>query len=104
MKEYDALATQVTGTIMPIEKSKPAVEMVDVTDEMKEYDAYVTMRHARKESRVRSLTQLGFDFGRKTPTATPTDPWQRRLSELRGYKKREGHTDVPRNFDINLEL
>lgn len=56
------------------------------------------------DCRVRSLAQLGFDFGRKTPTATPTDPWQRRLSELRGYKKREGHTDVPRNFDINLEL
>jgi large subunit ribosomal protein L13e len=47
-----ALATQVTGTIMPLEKSKPAVEMVDVTDEMKGYDAYVTMKHARKETKV----------------------------------------------------
>jgi len=48
-----ALATtQVTGTIMPIDKSKPAVEIVDVTDDMKSFDAYVTMRHARKETKV----------------------------------------------------
>lgn len=48
-----ALATeQITGHVMPIEKPKTEVEIVKVTDDMKNFDAYVTMKHARKETKV----------------------------------------------------
>jgi large subunit ribosomal protein L13e len=43
---------QLKGTIQPIDYSKPALEMQAVTDEMKAFKAYTTMRVARKETKV----------------------------------------------------
>lgn len=43
---------QFKGTIQPIDHSKPAIEMQDVTDELKNFKAYTTMRVARQETRV----------------------------------------------------
>ena len=52
-KGDDASAlTQLKGTIQPIERTKAEIEMADVTDEMKEFKAYTTMRVARKETKV----------------------------------------------------
>jgi hypothetical protein len=45
-------ATQLAGEILPIEKASNAVEFVDVTDEMKSKDAYITMRTARNSKRT----------------------------------------------------
>jgi len=43
---------QLTGTVMPIVKATAELEMQAVTDEMKEFKAFTTMRNARKESKV----------------------------------------------------
>jgi large subunit ribosomal protein L13e len=43
---------QFKGTIQPIDYSKPALEMQEVTDELKNFKAYTTMRVARQETRV----------------------------------------------------
>lgn len=43
---------QLKGTIQPIDHSKPALEMQEITDEMKSYKAFTTMRVARKETKV----------------------------------------------------
>lgn len=52
-KGDDASAlTQLTGTIQPIDYSKPEIEMQEVTDELKAYKAFTTMRVARKETKV----------------------------------------------------
>jgi large subunit ribosomal protein L13e len=40
------------GTIQPPQKPVPALEMMDVTDELKANEAYTTMRVARKETKV----------------------------------------------------
>lgn len=45
-------ATQLTGTVMPLSKPAKEIEMADVTDEMKSFKAYTTMRVARKETKV----------------------------------------------------
>lgn len=44
--------TQFKGTLQPIDKSKPPLEMEEVTDEMKGFKAFTTMRVARQETRV----------------------------------------------------
>lgn len=44
--------TQLTGAIQPIDYSKPALEMAEVTDELKEFKAFTTMRLARQETKV----------------------------------------------------
>ena len=44
--------TQLKGTVQPIDYSKPALEMQEVTDELKSFKAYTTMRVARQETRV----------------------------------------------------
>ena len=44
--------TQLKGAVQPIDYSKPALEMAEVTDEMKSFKAFTTMRVARKETRV----------------------------------------------------
>ncbi len=52
-KGEDATAVaQFKGTIQPIDYSKPALEMQAVTDELKNFKAYTTMRVARQETRV----------------------------------------------------
>ena len=52
-KGDDASAlTQLKGTIQPIDYSKPEIEMQEVTDELKNYKAFTTMRVARQETRV----------------------------------------------------
>jgi len=52
-KGDDASAlTQLKGTLQPIDYSKPPLEMQAVTDEMKNFKAYTTMRVARQETRV----------------------------------------------------
>ena len=43
---------QLKGTIQPIDRSKPALEMQEVTEEMKSLKAYTSMRVARQETRV----------------------------------------------------
>jgi large subunit ribosomal protein L13e len=43
---------QFKGTIQPIDYSKPALEMQELTDELKNFKAYTTMRVARQETRV----------------------------------------------------
>ncbi|KAL3738572.1 hypothetical protein ACJRO7_020013 [Eucalyptus globulus] len=42
-----ANATQVQGTYLPIVREKPAVELVEVTDEMKSFNAYAKLRVER---------------------------------------------------------
>mmetsp|Transcript_97331 Transcript_97331/g.280847 ORF Transcript_97331/g.280847 Transcript_97331/m.280847 type:complete len:199 (-) Transcript_97331:36-632(-) len=44
--------SQLKGTVQPIDHSKPALEMQAVTDEMKNFKAFTTMRVARQETRV----------------------------------------------------
>lgn len=45
-------ATQLKGTIQPIDHSKPPLEMQAVTDEMKNFKAFTAIRVARQETRV----------------------------------------------------
>lgn len=57
-KGDDASAlTQLKGTIQPIDRTKGEIEMADVTDEMKEFKAFTTMRVARKETKVAGFRQ-----------------------------------------------
>ena len=52
-KGDDASAVaQFKGTIQPIDHSKPAIELQEVTDELKNFKAYTAMRVARQETRV----------------------------------------------------
>eukprot|EP00536_Pseudo-nitzschia_multiseries_P013782 jgi/Psemu1/310273/fgenesh1_kg.614_\ len=44
--------SQFKGTIQPIDNSKGEIEMADVTDELKSFKAYTTMRVAKKETKV----------------------------------------------------
>eukprot|EP00980_Cylindrotheca_fusiformis_P004171 scaffold909_cov135-Cylindrotheca_fusiformis.AAC.28 len=44
--------SQLKGTIQPIDHSKPELEMADVTDDMKSFAAFTTMREARQETKV----------------------------------------------------
>ncbi|KAK3429737.1 hypothetical protein EUGRSUZ_E01228 [Eucalyptus grandis] len=46
-----ANATQVQGTYLPIVREKPAVELVEVTDEMKSFNAYAKLRVERLNKR-----------------------------------------------------
>mmetsp|Transcript_9269 Transcript_9269/g.25072 ORF Transcript_9269/g.25072 Transcript_9269/m.25072 type:complete len:198 (-) Transcript_9269:1202-1795(-) len=43
---------QLQGTIQPIDYTKSAPELVDVTDEMKNSKAFTTMRVARQETKI----------------------------------------------------
>mmetsp|Transcript_24932 Transcript_24932/g.35178 ORF Transcript_24932/g.35178 Transcript_24932/m.35178 type:complete len:199 (-) Transcript_24932:48-644(-) len=43
---------QITGTVMPIVKPASEIVMEDVTDEMKEFKAFTTIRTARQESKI----------------------------------------------------
>ena len=54
-KNKDLLSTLVQhkgAAIQPIVKPAPTVELVDVTDEMKNFKAYTTMRVVRKETSI----------------------------------------------------
>jgi large subunit ribosomal protein L13e len=52
-KGDDASAlTQLKGTIQPIDYTKPELELADITDEMKSFTAFTTMRLARQETKV----------------------------------------------------
>lgn len=53
--------TQLTGVIQPIEKVAAEIEMADVTDEMKEFKAFTTIRVARKETKVAGFRQSVLD-------------------------------------------
>jgi len=50
--ELTKAATQLVGTVLPIAKAASAIEMADVTDDMKAYKAFTTMRLAKKETKV----------------------------------------------------
>jgi len=50
--ELTKSATQLSGVIMPITKPKAEIEMQEVTDEMKSFNAFTTMRVAKKETKV----------------------------------------------------
>lgn len=53
LKQGDAVpAAQTSGTIQPIVKPAAAIEMSEVTPELKEFKAYTTMRLAKQETRV----------------------------------------------------
>ena len=56
--------------------------------------------------RINMLNKIGFNFyhGRKSDKAKVTDPWQRRLTELKTYKEKTGNTNVPKKFALNLGL
>lgn len=60
------------------------------------------------DDRVQLLQKIGFNFyhGRKTKGSrgTVSDPWQRRLAELKAYREKAGDTDVPKKFALNLGL
>ena len=45
-------AEQFSGTIQPIDRSAGEIEMQDLTDEIKGFKAFTTMRVARKETKV----------------------------------------------------
>lgn len=45
-------ASQVKGTIQPIVKPPHTIEMAEVTDELKHFKAFTTMRLAKQETRV----------------------------------------------------
>mmetsp|Transcript_6546 Transcript_6546/g.9711 ORF Transcript_6546/g.9711 Transcript_6546/m.9711 type:complete len:210 (-) Transcript_6546:184-813(-) len=45
-------ATQLSGTVLPLAKPAAEIVMEEVTDEMKEFKAFTTMRVARQETRV----------------------------------------------------
>ena len=45
-------ATQLSGTVMPIVKAPKEIEMMEVSDDLKNFNAFTTMRVARKETRV----------------------------------------------------
>lgn len=45
-------ATQLSGAVLPLARPSGEIVMEAVTDEMKEFKAFTTMRVARKESRV----------------------------------------------------
>jgi large subunit ribosomal protein L13e len=52
-KGDDASAlTQLKGTIQPIDYTKGELETQEITDEMKSFNAFTTLRVARQESRV----------------------------------------------------
>lgn len=50
--EETTAASQYSGTILPLVKAAPTIEMAEVTAEMKATSAFTTMRVARKESKV----------------------------------------------------
>ena len=58
------------------------------------------------QKRVASLENIGFNFfyGKQDTKSMTLDPWERKLSELKAYKSKTGHTNVPRNFSLNLAL
>jgi large subunit ribosomal protein L13e len=46
------IGEQLKGTIQPIDRSKPALEMLEVTDALKSSKAFTSMRLARQETKV----------------------------------------------------
>jgi len=58
------------------------------------------------QKRIVLLQDIGFNFfyGRKDSKCLTLDPWERKISELKAYKSKTGHTNVPRNFSLNLAL
>lgn len=52
-KGEDASAvSQLKGTIQPMDYSKPPLEMQEVTDELKNFKAFTTLRVARQETKI----------------------------------------------------
>jgi len=51
-QEELATATQVQGAYMPISQEKPSVEIIKVTDEMKNFKAYAKLRVERMNKRL----------------------------------------------------
>jgi len=51
-QEELATATQVQGSYMPISQEKPSVEIIKVTDEMKNFKAYAKLRVERMNKRL----------------------------------------------------
>ena len=58
------------------------------------------------QKRIVLLEDIGFNFfyGKQDTKSTTLDPWERKISELKAYKSKTGHTNVPRNFSLNLAL
>jgi large subunit ribosomal protein L13e len=54
-KNKELPARQVIGTIMPLPKPSKEIVMETITQEMKDFKAYTTMREARHETRISGL-------------------------------------------------
>lgn len=52
LKKGDAAPAQAVGTIQPLVKATPEIDMQDVTDEMKDFKAFTTIRVVSKETKV----------------------------------------------------
>ena len=52
LKKGDAAPAQFKGVVQPIVKPAATIEMQEVTDELKEFKAFTTMRLARQETKV----------------------------------------------------
>jgi large subunit ribosomal protein L13e len=54
-KDTPAPKGQIMGSIMPVGKPSKEIEMQEVTQELKDYKAYTSMRVARQENRLAGL-------------------------------------------------
>lgn len=54
-EEERKLATQLTGKIMPITNSKPAIEFREINDKEKKFSAFNALRSARMEARTAGM-------------------------------------------------
>lgn len=61
---------------------------------------------ALSNDRFKKLTDLGFNMlsGKKKKLPPPLNPWNTRILELHAFKEANGHTDVPRSYDLNVAL
>lgn len=52
LKKDETAPPQLTGTVLPPVRTMDALQVVDVTDDMKNFKAFTAMRVARKETKV----------------------------------------------------
>lgn len=55
LKKGEESPAQHKGVVQPIDHTKPALEVAELTDELKNFKAYTTMRVARAENRIAGL-------------------------------------------------
>lgn len=52
-----AKATQVQGTVQPLQRKKPALEFTDITQDMKNFDAYKKLRVEMMNKRLKGMRE-----------------------------------------------